>query len=153
MTTPSLEGLALGVLCRTARQVSAVPTLEDLCYISGRDPRIWLRPEVYEDLIASILASLAAAPDSTVVEVGCASGFLACGIAPRVGRYVGVDLATSALAVAKRLPLSNAEFARVTGTASRFATIVTMRRSVMTCSRSFRSFRTARASSPRCCGS
>lgn len=93
-----------------ARQIGAVPTLEDLCYIAGRDPRIWLKPEVYEDLIGSILTSVQAGQASVVLEVGCASGFLAKGVAPRVGRYIGVDLAKPALQVARRLQLSNATF-------------------------------------------
>ena len=110
MTAPEWKGSLTAFFAQRARQVGAVPTLEDLCYISGRDPRIWLQSEVYEDLIASILESLNAGSLSTVLEVGCASGFLTKGVAPHVGRYVGVDVAKPTLQVAKRLQLPNATF-------------------------------------------
>lgn len=93
-----------------SRDVTSEPTIEDLCYISGRDPRLWRRPGIYDDLVHSILQSAAAGPSSEVLEVGCAGGFLAYGVAPRVRQYVGVDLAAPALKVARRLRLPNATF-------------------------------------------
>ena len=110
MTTPVWKESLASFFAERARQVGVVPTLKDLCYISGRDPRLWLQPDMYEDLITSIVESVGAEPSSHVLEVGCASGFLAKGFAPRVGRYVGVDLAKPALQVARRLELGNASF-------------------------------------------
>jgi SAM-dependent methyltransferase len=60
-------------------------------------------------------------PETTLLEVGCASGFLAQGFSPHVGRYTGVDLSPVSLKLAGRLPLSNAEFKRGDGTALPFA--------------------------------
>jgi SAM-dependent methyltransferase len=93
-----------------AREISEKPTIEDLSYISGRDPRIWLQENIYEDLIIDIVRQLHANCESNVLEVGCASGFIAYGLAPRVGKYFGVDLAKPALKVARRLRLGNAFF-------------------------------------------
>ena len=98
-----------------AAQVGNVPSVEDLCYISGREPRLWSQPELYEDLIKSILTLTEATPQSSILEVGCAAGFVAKGVAPRVNRYVGVDLARPALRVARLLQLPNAEFRRTDG--------------------------------------
>ena len=90
--------------------VGDVPTMQDLCYVSGRDPRIWLQQDVYLDLIASIVEALHLTPQSKVLEVGSASGFVALGLAPRVGEYLGVDVSDGALSVARRLRLPNATF-------------------------------------------
>jgi SAM-dependent methyltransferase len=95
-------------------------TLRDLCYVSGRDYRIWT-DSVYGDLIASIVSSLDLNPGITLLEVGCASGFLAQGLSPHVGRYTGIDLSPVSLKLAGRLPLTNAEFKRGDGTALPFA--------------------------------
>jgi len=104
-----------------AGEVSDVPSLEDLCYISGREPRLWTREELVDDLASSIVTLLRADERFKVVEVGCASGFLARAVAPRVGSYVGVDLAEGALEVARRLRLPNAEFLLSDGGALPFA--------------------------------
>jgi SAM-dependent methyltransferase len=93
-----------------ALAVDAVPTLEDLCFISGRDARLWADPAIYDDMIKDIVAQCHLARSSTVLEVGCAAGFIARGLAPVVGSYVGIDLAPPALAVARRLGLRNADF-------------------------------------------
>jgi len=93
-----------------AAQINGTPSHEDLCYISGREPRLWSQPEMYEDMVDSILALTEASAQSTILEVGCAAGFIAKGVAPRVKRYVGVDLARPALRVARLLQLPNAEF-------------------------------------------
>lgn len=84
--------------------------LAALCYVSGRDPRLWSDERIYGDMVDSILSLTKANGHSTLLEVGCASGFVARGVAPRVGAYVGVDVAARAVAMAKRLNLGNAEF-------------------------------------------
>ena len=94
--------------------------LENLCYVSGRDPRLWGQPDMFDDMIASIVAAMDAGADSRVLEVGCASGFLARGVAPRVGAYVGVDVAQPALEAAEQLALSNATFRKGDGAALPF---------------------------------
>lgn len=95
--------------------LGACGSFEDQCYVSGRDPRLWSQQDIYSDLIGNILSSIEAAPKSRVLEVGCASGFLAHGVAPLVGRYVGVDIAASALQAAKNLGLGNATFQQCDG--------------------------------------
>ena len=106
---------------RRAAAVSSRPTLEDLCHISGREPRLWTQPELVDDLAASIVAQLGADAESSMLEVGCASGFIARAVAPRVKRYVGVDLSAEALEVARRLGLGNAEFRQSDGARLPFA--------------------------------
>ncbi|MGH9904489.1 MAG: class I SAM-dependent methyltransferase [Pyrinomonadaceae bacterium] len=93
-----------------ADEITGVPTLEDHCYISGREPRLWTQPELIEDLVQSILDQAKIDATSSVLEVGSASGFIARALAPRVAHYTGVDLAAPALEVAERLQLPNAEF-------------------------------------------
>ncbi|MGH8643139.1 MAG: methyltransferase domain-containing protein [Gammaproteobacteria bacterium] len=105
-----------------AKYISRIPTLADLCFISGRDPRLWLQPSLYEDLVENILDATRVGPQSSVLEVGCASGFIARGLAPEVGRYTGVDLAQAALAVARKLKLGNAQFSVADGTRLPFET-------------------------------
>ncbi len=98
-----------------ARNISDKATFEELCYISGRDPRLWSQENIYEDLICDIAKHISVGLESTVLEVGCASGFIAYGLAPRVGRYFGVDLAKPAVRVARRLGLDNASFGLADG--------------------------------------
>ena len=52
---------------------------------------------------------------AAVLEVGCTSGFIAKGLAPRVKRYTGIDLAESARRVAQRLSLQNTDFRQADG--------------------------------------
>lgn len=92
------------------RAISSKPDFEELCFVSGRDPRLWRDRVLYDDLITSILEAIRADRSSYVVEVGCAAGFLAYGVAPCVERYQGIDLAAHALAAARRLALPNASF-------------------------------------------
>ncbi len=92
------------------RAISRRPGFEELCFVSGRDPRLWSDRTLYDDLIASIIDALGGEAGASVVEVGCAAGFLAYGVAPRVRRYQGIDLAANALAAARRLALPNANF-------------------------------------------
>ncbi|MCO5092073.1 class I SAM-dependent methyltransferase [Bosea sp. (in: a-proteobacteria)] len=90
--------------------IGPAPTTEDLCFIAGRDPRLWADIALYEDLIESIVCHCALDGTSNAIEVGCASGFLARGIAPRVSRFHGVDHAPQTIEVARRLALPNAAF-------------------------------------------
>lgn len=93
-----------------AELIDGLPSWEALCYVSGRDPRFWANTPAYQDLVDSIIRMLGATKDHELLELGCAAGFIARGIAPRVGRYVGVDIAMEPLKVARRLRLANAEF-------------------------------------------
>lgn len=93
-----------------ARIVGERPSLTDLCYVSGRDPRVWSDRARYDEMMDSIMRGMGADETSLVLEVGCAAGFAACGVAPRVGRYVGVDVAEGAVECARSLGLANATF-------------------------------------------
>lgn len=95
--------------------VSGIPTLDDLCYIAGRDPRVWRDEGTRTDLADSILGLTKADITSSILEVGCAAGFLAYLVAPRVQQFIGVDLAEAPLAVARRLGIANARFRQVHG--------------------------------------
>jgi ubiquinone/menaquinone biosynthesis C-methylase UbiE len=91
-------------------QTREKPSFENQCYVSGRDPRVWSQPRIYEDLVSDILLKCHGDKQSKILEVGCASGFIAQGLAPLVGQYVGIDLAKAAIKVAIRLQIENAEF-------------------------------------------
>ena len=101
-------------------RADAVPaegaTLADLCHVSGRDPRLWADERLYADMMDSIREQLGLSEAHSLLEVGCAAGFLAKGLAERVGAYTGVDVAPSAVKAARRLGLANAEFRRADGT-------------------------------------
>jgi SAM-dependent methyltransferase len=96
------------------------PTLHDHCIVSAKDPRIWARPELHRAMVESITSALHANGQSRVLEVGCASGYVACGLAPEVGHYTGVDLASQALAVARSMGLPRADFQISDGAALAF---------------------------------
>ena len=98
-----------------SQAVDGAPTMQDLCFIAGREPRIWCEPTMQEDLARSILTSLNVNEQSTVLEVGSAAGFLAKLVAPHVGLFVGVDLSEDSLNVARRLRLPNARFLQADG--------------------------------------
>lgn len=85
-------------------------TLEELCYVSGRDPRLWSDLQQLEDLINSIVTQAQIGEDDNVLEVGCAAGFLARLIAPKTGKYVGVDIADGAVEAARSMGIQNALF-------------------------------------------
>lgn len=116
MTPPAWRESLAAFFAERASQVEAAPTLEDLCYIAGRDPRLWRAAGIYQDLIASLVESLRLTSSTHVLEVGCASGFLARGVAPLVAEYIGVDIAKPTLRVAERLRLPNATFRLGDGT-------------------------------------
>lgn len=90
--------------------------LSELCYVSGREPRLWSDKILYDDMIESILDQSGAAKFSSLLEVGCASGFLAWGIAPQVNTYMGLDVAPRAIKIAKKLNLPGAKFQVADGT-------------------------------------
>ncbi|MCC8945698.1 class I SAM-dependent methyltransferase [Bradyrhizobium sp. Arg62] len=98
-----------------ARQISEVPTLDDLCYLAGRNPLLWTDQNLLSDLKSHVLDLMQLDQTSKVLEVGCAAGLLASLIAPKVGKYVGIDLAETPLSVARRLKLANAEFRKGDG--------------------------------------
>ena len=93
-----------------ASLVSRKPSREELCFISGRDPRIWCDDKKYLDLINDLRNSLKLNSQTNLLEVGCAGGFLANGLAPWVGKYTGVDMADRAIQVARRLKIESAKF-------------------------------------------
>jgi ubiquinone/menaquinone biosynthesis C-methylase UbiE len=101
--------------------ITGKPTLDDLCYIAGRDPRLW-RSKVLRDGMADDICTHAEIDRaSKVLEVGCAAGFLALAVAPRCGDYVGVDLAEAPIKVARRLGLPHARFKKADGDSLPFA--------------------------------
>jgi ubiquinone/menaquinone biosynthesis C-methylase UbiE len=103
-----------------ADEVSRTPSLRELCFVAGREPRLWSDRELYQDMIDSIIELCAVDRSSSVLEVGCAAGFLALGVAPRVGTYQGVDLSAGTIRVARRLGLANAKFSVGDGNSLRF---------------------------------
>ncbi len=100
--------------------VSGAPTIDELCFIAGRDPRLWRDATLLADLKADILTRIGADSGSHVLEVGCAAGFLAHLIAPAVGAFVGIDLAEGAVGAARKLGLANATFEVADGEKLRF---------------------------------
>jgi ubiquinone/menaquinone biosynthesis C-methylase UbiE len=72
-------------------------------------------------MIDSIVTQMTASPGTELLEIGCASGFLAYGLAPKVKRYVGVDVAAPAVAAAQALRIPNAQFRQADGERLPFA--------------------------------
>lgn len=100
-----------------ASDVKNLPLTDSrLCYISGRDKRIWENSERLEDLRDSIVTSAQINSQSTVLEVGCAAGFIAKLLSPHVGTYEGIDVSKNAISIAKKLSLNNARFSIADGT-------------------------------------
>lgn len=95
--------------------IEGAPTLHDHCLVSAKDPRVATRPEFHADLIESLFVQMELDAGSNILEVGCASGYIACGLAPRVGRYVGVDITAMPILVARKMNLPNAEFEQADG--------------------------------------
>lgn len=85
-------------------------SVEELCYISGKEPRLWTDEALFTDLVRSLREQLDLQPTHTLLELGCAAGFLARGLAPLVGRFIGVDLSVAACVVARKLELPRASF-------------------------------------------
>ena len=100
--------------------VSGRPTLDELCFIAGRDPRVWRDDATRAGIAEDITKLTDIGPSTHVLEVGCAAGFLAMLVAPSAARYTGVDVAEAPLKVARRLGLRNARFERADGAALPF---------------------------------
>lgn len=81
-----------------------------LCFVSGKDPRLWIDDTMYDDLILSIVTGLDLRLDSDLLELGCAAGLLAVGLATKCRTYTGIDVSPRAISVARRLRLPNARF-------------------------------------------
>jgi SAM-dependent methyltransferase len=103
-----------------AEAIVARPTVADLCFVSGRDPRLWSDQTLLDDLAGSVMAQTHSTAGSSMLEVGCAAGFIANIMAPRVASYVGVDVSAEAVRAAKLLQLRNAEFIHTPGDALPF---------------------------------
>jgi ubiquinone/menaquinone biosynthesis C-methylase UbiE len=98
-----------------ASLINDIPTLRDHCLVSAKDPRLAAQPGFHADLVGSLITQMSLDSNSSVLEVGCASGYIACGLAPRVAKYVGIDLAESTVRVARKMPLQNAHFEKADG--------------------------------------
>jgi SAM-dependent methyltransferase len=61
-------------------------------------------------LISSIVSQTSINRSSSLLEVGCATGFLAVGLFEHVREYVGVDVAAAAIRVARSMHLANCTF-------------------------------------------
>lgn len=103
-----------------ARTLGPRPSLADHCFVSGRDPRLWSETELYDDLMRDIVQRCEITNASSTIEIGCASGFLARGVAPYARRFVGIDVAPAAIEAAALLDLPNAEFRVADGAATDF---------------------------------
>jgi ubiquinone/menaquinone biosynthesis C-methylase UbiE len=103
-----------------AARVSDKPGLLELCYVSGREPRLWARPDIYADLMWSLRQQLDIIPAHNLLEVGCAAGFLAKGLAAMCRQYTGVDVAPVAVERARGLGIANARFIRADAAALPF---------------------------------
>src|SRR5262245_16748036 len=93
-----------------AEEIATQVSPATLCYVSGREQRLWTNPALYDDLMDSIHRQLDLHDRVSLLEVGCAAGFLAIGLAKQVGRYTGADIAPKPIAVARSLGIANAEF-------------------------------------------
>jgi len=89
-------------------------TLDMLCYASGRDSRFW-DERTYKNLLDTISPQLDLDKNLTLLEVGCAAGFLAQGLSAMVSSYTGVDISRAAIKAARRLKLANASFKCASG--------------------------------------
>jgi ubiquinone/menaquinone biosynthesis C-methylase UbiE len=103
-----------------ASQVGPNPDWVELCFVSGKEPRLWTQPALYDDMMESIREQLDLLPHHTLLEIGCAAGLLAKGLAQRCGHYLGIDLAPRAVECARTLGLVNATFQVADGTSLPF---------------------------------
>jgi ubiquinone/menaquinone biosynthesis C-methylase UbiE len=90
--------------------ISPTPTLQELCYVSGADPRLWTQEPLYRDMMESIQEQLEVRKDQSLLEAGCAAGFLVRGLAAMCGTYTGMDIAPQAVKRARSLGIGNAKF-------------------------------------------
>jgi ubiquinone/menaquinone biosynthesis C-methylase UbiE len=101
--------------CRSKEMERQDITLEALCYVSGRDPRLWKDEDLYKDMVESITQQLGLKKEHSLLEVGCATGFLALGLSKIVGQYTGVDLSKKAIELASSLNIKNSSFKKANG--------------------------------------
>jgi SAM-dependent methyltransferase len=116
MQTSTWRASAKEFFNERAEEIATSVSRATLCYVSGREQRLWTNPALYEDMMASIQDQLELTTGQCLLEVGCAAGFLAPGLAERVRSYTGVDLAAKAVAVARSLGVANAVFRVADGT-------------------------------------
>jgi SAM-dependent methyltransferase len=93
-----------------ASEISPNPDWVELCYASGKEPRLWTQPALYDDMMESIRVQLDLQPQHSLLEIGCAAGLLAKGLSRLCKRYSGIDLAPKAVERARTLGLGNASF-------------------------------------------
>lgn len=93
-----------------ADAIEGKPTLLEHCIVSAKEPRLAAQPEFHADLIDSLVSQASIDQDADVLEVGCASGYIACGMASRVRHYTGIDLAAMPIEIANKMELPNATF-------------------------------------------
>lgn len=104
-----------------ATKIGSRPSIEELCYVSGKEPRLWTQPEMYDDMMNSITVQLDLSTSHSLLEVGCAAGLLALGLSQRCGQYTGIDLSQIAIKRASTLDIPNAKFQTADATAMPFA--------------------------------
>ncbi len=105
-----LKNLKLFFENRAASMDEKDLTVDKLALVSGRDYRLWRSNELFEDLIACIGYRLELTQQKKLFEVGCAAGFLARALAPKVKSYMGVDISKKSINLAKSLNIVNAKF-------------------------------------------
>jgi len=115
MSSNWFDELATFFDLRAATLAKSGPTTEELCFVSGREPRIWLDNAIVGDLTQSLLDLTGSRAGATLLEVGCAAGFLARLLAPHLGSYTGVDISPNAVRAAGLLNLKNASFRVASG--------------------------------------
>src|SRR5262249_8747036 len=93
-----------------AEGIATTVSTATLCYVSGREQRLWTNPALYQDMMASIGLQLELSKKHSLLDVGCAAGFLAAGLADMVNKSTGLDIAPGAVEVARSLGIGNAEF-------------------------------------------
>jgi len=120
MTTADWKTAARDFFGARSRGIAGNRSLQALCFVSGRDSRIWSDRDTYDEMISSIVTDAAAGDHAHLLEVGCAAGFVAWGLAPRVAAYTGVDLSRDAVRHARSLAIGNAEFEVADGSALPF---------------------------------
>lgn len=121
-----MEGSSLSQLraffdLRSSEIFPAEIGLAALCHASGRDYRLWRDDGLFDELIASVRAQMEMAASMSLLEVGCAAGFLARGLSRICAHYTGVDISPAAVRCARRLALPSSEFRVADATALPFS--------------------------------
>jgi len=92
-----------------------------LYFASGEDPRLLNEPHFLDDLYGSIVRQLDITSAHSLLEIGCACGFVSRGVAPHCKEYTGVDLVETSLKTARALNIPNAVFCQANAMALPFA--------------------------------